>query len=64
LRKTFCATIPALVERTGASYPTVSRAVETLEKLGVVREITGKKRERIFAYTKYLDVLNEGTEPL
>jgi hypothetical protein len=29
-----------------------------------VREITGRKRERVFAYARYLDILNEGTEPL
>jgi Fic family protein len=57
-------TIPALAGQTGASYPTVSRAVEELERLGIVREITGRKRGRIFAYTGYLDILNEGTEPL
>lgn len=54
----------ALTERTGASYPTVARAVEALENLGIVREITGRKRERVFAYTRYLAILNEGTEPL
>ena len=58
------ATIGALAERTGASYPTVSRSVEALERLGIVREITGRKRERVFAYSRYLDILNEGTEPL
>ncbi len=58
------ATLNALTERTGASYPTVARAVEALENLGIVREITGRKRERVFAYTHYLAILNEGTEPL
>jgi len=58
------ATLPALTEQTGASYPTVARAVEALENLGIVREITGRKRERVFAYVRYLDILNEGTEPL
>ena len=57
-------TIAALSEQTGASYPTVSRAVEELERLKIVREITGRKRGRIFAYTRYLDILGEGTEPL
>ncbi len=57
-------TIPALAEKTGTSYPTVSRAVEELERLGIVREITGRKRDRVYAYTSYLDILNEGTEPL
>lgn len=58
------ATLPALAKRTGASYPTIARAVEALENLGIVGEITGRKRERVFAYTSYLDILNEGTEPL
>jgi Fic family protein len=57
-------TIAALSEQTGASYPTVSRAVEELERLRIVREITGRKRGRVFAYTRYLDILGEGMEPL
>jgi DNA-binding transcriptional ArsR family regulator len=64
LRDRPLATLNALTERTGASYPTVARAVEALENLGIVREITGRKRERVFAYTHYLAILNEGTEPL
>jgi Fic family protein len=64
LRDRPLANLNALTERTGASYPTVARAVEALENLGIVREITGRKRERVFAYTRYLDILNEGTEPL
>ena len=38
--------------------------IESLEKLSMVREITGRKRERVFAYGRYLDILNEGTQPL
>ncbi len=64
LRDRPLATLNALTESTGASYPTVARAVEALENLGIVREITGRKRERVFAYTSYLAILNEGTEPL
>lgn len=64
LRDRPLANLNALTESTGASYPTVARAVEALENLGIVREITGRKRERVFAYTRYLDILNEGTEPL
>ena len=30
-------------------------------KLGIVREITRKARNRIFAYDCYLAILNEGT---
>jgi Fic family protein len=64
LRDRPLATLPALTKQTGATYPTVARAVEALENLDIVREITGRKRERVFAYTRYLDILNEGTEPL
>ena len=64
LRDRPLATLNALTGRTGASYPTVARAVEALETLGIVREITGRKRQRVFAYTRYLAILNEGTEPL
>ncbi len=64
LRARPLATLNDLVKRTGASYPTVSRAVQALEKLGIVGEITGRKRERVFAYRQYLAILNEGTEPL
>ncbi|QIN77513.1 helix-turn-helix domain-containing protein [Rubrobacter marinus] len=64
LRDRPLATLNDLTERTGASYPTVSRAVDALENLGIVREITGRKRERVFAYARYLAILNEGTEPL
>jgi Fic family protein len=64
LRARPLATLGALSARTGASYPTVARAVEALEKKGIVTEITGRKRERVFAYARYLEILNEGTEPL
>ena len=64
LRDRPLANLNALTESTGASYPTVARAVEALENLGIVHEITGRKRERVFAYTSYLAILNEGTQPL
>jgi len=53
-----------LVERTGLSAPTVNAALADLERLGVVDEITGKKRGRVFGYRRYLAILSEGTEPL
>jgi Fic family protein len=50
--------------RTCISFPTVASAVERLRRLGILREITGKRRERFFVYQRYLAILNEGTEPL
>ena len=33
-----------------------------LVNLGIARELTGKRRNRLFVYDRYLAVLNEGTE--
>jgi Fic family protein len=46
------------------SAPTVTASLKHLEKLGLVRETTGGKYARFYAYQKYLNILNEGTEPL
>ena len=46
------------------SFPAVSSAMELLVELGVARELTGKRRNRLFVYDRYLAILNEGTEPL
>jgi len=52
------------VKGSGLTLPTVIRAFEALEKLGVVRETTGRERKRLYAYLEYLELLNQGTEPL
>lgn len=36
--------------------------MERLANHGIAREITGKRRDRLFVYDHYLAVLNEGTE--
>jgi Fic family protein len=64
LRARPIASISDLSRRTAVSYPTVARAIEALAALGIVRELTGRKRDRVFAYDRYLAVLNEGAEPL
>jgi Fic family protein len=46
------------------SAPTVATALRHLEELGIVREMTGRSRNRLWAYTQYLLILNEGTEPV
>lgn len=46
------------------SRPAISTAMKQLEELGIVREITGKQRARIYLYGDYFAILNEGTEPL
>jgi Fic family protein len=56
--------IPDAASRLGISPPTVSKSIRHLEELRVLREITGKRRRRLFVYGAYLAILSQGTEPL
>jgi Fic family protein len=51
-----------LVEKTGISPATVNKALNHLVSLGIVRELTAKKCNRLFSYTGYIEILNKGTE--
>jgi Fic family protein len=50
------------IKQLGVSKPTAGRAVDALEKAGVLVELTGKKRDRSWAYQSYLDRLRVGTD--
>lgn len=50
-------------EQLGLSLPTVMQAMARLQKLGIVKELTGKQRKQIFAYTAYWKLVSQGTEP-
>lgn len=39
--------------------PTATKSIKHLEMLGIVKEITGKERHKIYTYQGYLDILNE-----
>ncbi len=54
--------LPAVRDATGLSFPAASSAMVLLVDLGIAREVTGKRRNRLFAYHGYLAILNEGTE--
>jgi len=56
--------IKTAAAETGLSYPTVSAAVAGLVEAGVLRELTGRARDRVFSYAAYLAILSEGAEPL
>jgi len=51
-------------KRTGISFPAAAKGMDAIIKLGLARELTGRQRNRVFAYDQYLSILNEGTEPL
>jgi len=48
----------------GVSFPTASKAMLTLVEMGIARELTGQRRNRVFVYDAYLNILNEGGEAL
>ncbi len=54
--------IPETRKRTHLAFPTVSAAMRLLEATGLVREITGFSRNRVYVYSEYLRILNEGVE--
>jgi Fic family protein len=56
-------TVARLAADTRLSIPAVTNAIAALSEQKLVREITGRKRNRVFAYDRYMDVLNQGTEP-
>jgi cell filamentation protein, protein adenylyltransferase len=64
LQKQPVITIGQADPRIGLSRPTIGAAFRRLEDLGIVREVTGRKRGQVFVYRDYLDILSEGTEPL
>ena len=55
--------LPEACRTTGLSFPASASAMDALVELGIAHEITGRPRNRLFAYDRYLSVLNEGAEP-
>ena len=45
-------------EACNISLPTALRALAVLQSLGIIREITGKERHKVFVYQTYIDILN------
>ena len=61
LRERVIISIPRAAEELGLTWPTVSGALRRLEQLGIAREITGRARDRLYAYQQQLSLLNQGT---
>ena len=56
--------IPAAAGSIGISAPTVAKSVEHMRQSGILREITGRQRHRLFVYKAYVAILDEGTEAM
>lgn len=44
------------------SAPTVRASLQALEEAGIVRELSGKRRDRLFGYQRYLDLMTSETQ--
>ena len=58
------ASIPRTAAELNLSGPTVASAFEHMQRLGIVKEVTGRARDRLYMYSEYLRILSEGTDPL
>lgn len=56
------ANINTLVKHSGITAATAGKVMDLLSQpdLALVRELTGQMRNRIFAYSAYIDILNQG----
>ncbi len=50
----------SLGQATKLTPATVNKSLVHLERLGIVSELTNRKRGRVFSYTRYIGILNEG----
>ena len=55
-------TATALGKATGLSAATVNKTLALLEGLGLVDELTERRRGRVFSYREYIGLINAGLE--
>lgn len=55
IRPTLAASLLEMTE------PPVYAAINRLEEAGILREVTGRRRGKLYVYDEYLSILNEGT---
>lgn len=53
------ATSASITAATGLTPATVNKSLVHLERLGIVRELTSKRRGRVFSYARYVEILSE-----
>lgn len=56
--------VPQIQPHIALSAPTVRSAIRTLQAMDILNELTGQRRNRVFAYQRYFEILNEGAQPL
>ncbi len=56
------ATPASLVEATGKTHATVNSSLRNLEIVGIVKEVSGRKRNRVYAYSEYIRIIDMGLD--
>jgi Fic family protein len=64
LRQRPLSSLGQIAGNAGISFPSATKAMRALVELGIARELTGQRRNRVFVYNAYLNILNEGGEAL
>lgn len=62
LKRRCLAALETARKETALSLPTVTQAMANLQRLGIVREVTGRRRRQVFAYQAYWKLVAQGTE--
>ena len=57
-------TVSQVVKLLSTTKPTAMKAIAALEAAGILTERTGQRRDRVFSYSGYLDLLCRETEPI
>ncbi|MBS0210409.1 MAG: Fic family protein [Planctomycetes bacterium] len=55
-------TLPQVMKVLDTTKPTAAKAIDALQQAHVLEEITGKQRDRVYAYQRYLDLLTKETD--
>jgi len=53
-------TLPRAIELLSVAKPTAAKCIDDLGAAGVLRETTGKQRDRVYAYHEYMQILTSG----
>lgn len=56
------ATAGFLAEKTGITQAVINKALGHLARLGIVKELSGQKRNRLYSYAAYIEIMNRGAE--
>jgi Fic family protein len=52
-------TIERIKTELGVSFPTANAAAKLLNKLGIIKEISGRSRNRSFSYEAYIQLISQ-----